>query len=331
MREPAFWWRPAGVVAGLLSPIAACYGAAVSWRMATPGQGAGIPVVCVGNLTLGGAGKTPTAIAVAELLTAAGRKPFILSRGYRGSLQGPVRVDPARHGAAEVGDEPLLLAPTAPTIVARDRATGAAAARAAGADAIVMDDGFQSPGLEKDRSILVVDGRRGIGNGMVFPAGPLRAPLTRQLRRAHALLVIGPGDPGEQLARRAQTIGLQVFHGRLEPDAATLAALRGRPVLAFAGIGDPEKFFGTLRDAGIEVRATRAFPDHHRYRRAEVLGLIARAERDGLVAVTTEKDMARLAGEPDLAALTGAARTLQVTLKVFEEDAFRAFVLGESG
>jgi tetraacyldisaccharide 4'-kinase len=329
MREPQFWWRPAGVAAGLLAPVAACYGAAAAWRMASAGTNAGIPVLCVGNLTLGGAGKTPTAVAVAQLLAAAGRKPFILSRGYRGALAGPVRVDPAHHRAADVGDEPLLLARFAPTIVARDRAAGAAAARAAGAGAIVMDDGFQNPGLEKDRSILVVDGRRGIGNGMVFPAGPLRAPLQGQLRRAQALLMVGPGSAGEEVAARARAAGLEVFHGRLEPNAETLAALKEWPVLAFAGIGDPEKFFATLRDAGIDVRAAIPFPDHHRYHRSEALDLIDRAERDGLVAVTTEKDMARLAGEPDLAALTGAARALQVTLEVFEEDAFRAFVTGD--
>ena len=173
---------------------------------------------------------------------------------------GPVRVDPARHRAAEVGDEPLLLARFAPTIVSRDRAAGADAARAAGAGSIVMDDGFQSPGLHKDRSILVVDGRRGIGNGKVFPAGPLRAPLESQLRRAQALLVVGAGTAGEAVAAAAQAHGLPVFHGRLEPDAQALAVLKGRPVLAFAGIGDPEKFFATLRDAGIDVRRGGAVP-----------------------------------------------------------------------
>ncbi len=175
MREPAFWWRPAGLMSGLLSPLAAIYGAVAASRMARAGHDAGIPVICVGNPTLGGAGKTPTAIAVAQMLDAAGRRPFVLSRGYGGALAGPVQVDPAHHRATDVGDEPLLLARFAPTIVSRDRAAGADAARAAGAGAVVMDDGFQSPALRKDRSLLVVDGRRGIGNGKVFPAGPLRA------------------------------------------------------------------------------------------------------------------------------------------------------------
>ena len=326
MREPSFWWSPAGLTAGLLSPLAAVYGAAAAGRMARPGRPAGIPVVCVGNLTLGGAGKTPTAIAVAQILDGAGRRPFLLSRGYGGELAGPVPVDPSRHRSAEVGDEPLLLARSAPTIVSRDRVAGAAAARAAGAGSIVMDDGFQNPGLHKDCSILVVDGSRGIGNGKVFPAGPLRAPLESQLRRAHAVLVVGTGTAGGAVAAAAQARGLPVFHGRLEPDVQALAVLKGRPVLAFAGIGDPGKFFATLRDGGIDVRAAIPFPDHHRYRRVEALDLIERAERDGLVPVTTEKDLVRLAGQEDLAALAGLARALPVKLTVAEDGAFRDFV-----
>jgi tetraacyldisaccharide 4'-kinase len=328
MREPAFWWRPAGLTSGLLSPLSAVYGAIASSRMAGSAHNAGVPVICVGNPTLGGAGKTPAAMAVARILDAAGRRPFLLSRGYGGALAGPVQVDTAHHGATDVGDEPLLLARVAPTIVSRDRAAGADAARATGAGVVVMDDGFQSPGLLKDRSILVVDGRRGVGNGRVFPAGPLRAPLQAQLRRAQALLVIGEGVAGEQVAAAARAHALPVFHGRLEPDAAVLAALKGHPVLAFAGIGDPEKFFGTLREAGIEVRTAIAFADHHRYRRGEARDLIEGAERGGLVLVTTEKDSARLAGQDDVAALAGVVRTLPVTLKVAEDGAFRDWVLG---
>ena len=327
MREPAFWWSASGLTSGLLSPFAAVYGAVAARRMARPGRVAGIPVVCVGNLTLGGAGKTPAAIAVAQILEAAGRRPFVLSRGYGGALPGPVQIDPRRHRSAEVGDEPLLLARFAPTVVSRDRAAGADAARAAGAGSIVMDDGFQSPGLHKDRSVLVVDGRRGIGNGQVFPAGPLRAPLESQLRRAQALLVVGSGTAGDSVAAAAQAHGSPVFHGRLEPDMQALAVLKGRPVLAFAGIGDPDKFFTTLRDAGIDVRAAIPFADHHRYRRFEAGELIERAEREGLVPVTTEKDLARLAGQDDVAALAAVAQVLPVTLKVTEDDAFRNWVL----
>ena len=324
-REPSFWWHPPGLISGLLSPLAAVYGAVTAWRMVQPGRTAGIPVICIGNLTLGGAGKTPAAIAVARILEAAGRRPIVLSRGYGGALPGPVGVDPARHRSADVGDEPMLLARFSPTIVSRDRAAGADAARAAGAGSIVMDDGFQNPALHKDRSILVVDGRRGIGNGKVFPAGPLRAPLTSQLRRAHAVLIVGTGAAGEAVAAMAED--LPVFHGRLEPDAQALAVLKGRRVLAFAGIGDPEKFFATLRDAGIEIGAAIPFPDHHRYRRFEARDLIERAGREALVPVTTEKDLARLYGQDDLAALAAITRALPVTLRVAEDAAFRDWVL----
>ncbi len=329
MRDPAFWWRPAGLAAAVLSPLAAGYGAVAAWRMGRPGANAGIPVVCAGNLTVGGAGKTPTAIAVADILKAAGHRPFFLSRGYGGALTGPVLVDAASHRAADVGDEPLLLTRTAPTFVAADRVAGAQAAKAVGAGVIVMDDGFQNPSLAKTLSIVVVDGRRGIGNARVLPAGPLRAPLDVQLRHAHAVLFIGGSD--ERIASEAQERSMPVFHGTLEPSAEAVAALRGRPVLAFAGIGDPEKFFATLSDAGLDVRARQAFPDHHRYRRIEAADLLAQAEAEGLVPVTTEKDWVRLAGDDDVAALAAVAKPLPVTLVVTESDAFRDLVLSRAG
>ena len=268
---------------------------------------------------MGGAGKTPAAIAVAQILDG-GRTAAVHAqpRLWRRARRVRSAVDPARHRSADVGDEPLLLARFAPTIVARDRAAGADAARAAGAGSIVMDDGFQNPALHKDRSILVVDGRRGIGNGKVFPAGPLRAPLESQLRRADALLVVGAGAAGEAVAARGaracrcSTAGLSRMRRRSP-------CLKGRPVLAFAGIGDPEKFFATLRDAGIEIGAAVPFPDHHRYRRFEARELIERAGREGLVPVTTEKDLARLAGQDDLAALAAITRALPVTLQVAED------------
>jgi tetraacyldisaccharide 4'-kinase len=327
MRDPAFWWRPAGMAAGLLSPLGAIYGAVASARMAQAGRDAGVPVVCIGNLTLGGAGKTPAAVLAAQILSTAGRNPFVLSRGYGGALAGPVHVDPQRHRAADVGDEPLLLARSAPTMVARDRVAGAAAACAAGAGSIVMDDGFQSPNVHKDLSILVVDGRRGVGNAQVFPAGPLRAPLDPQLGHAAAVLVIGPGAAGDAVESMARAHGLRAFHGRLQPDAAALAALRAKPVLAFAGIGDPEKFFATLLEAGVDVRARVSFPDHHRFSRADALSLVERATREGLLPLTTEKDMARLSGDADAAALAAAARAFPVRLAVTEESEFQDLIL----
>ncbi len=325
MREPDFWWRPGS--GSLLSPLAGIYGAVAALRLQSPGRGVGVPVICLGNLTVGGAGKTPAALAVGRLLLGAHERPFFLSRGYGGRLAGPVRVDPAAHSAAAVGDEPLLLARLAPTIVARDRLAGAKAARLGGANVLVMDDGFQNPALAKDLAILLVDGRRGIGNGRTIPAGPLRAPLEMQIAHAQALVVVGPPAGAAAVAPLARRHGVAIFHGRLDPDRHTLAALGGRKVLAFAGIGDPEKFFATLDEAGIEVAERAGFPDHHRYTAAEAQALIARADVANLVLLTTEKDLARLAGDPLVAALAARASALPVRLVIEEADAFRDLIL----
>ena len=326
MREPAFWWKPGS--GSLLSPLAAIYGAVAAARMHTEGQRAGVPVICLGNLTVGGAGKTPAAIAVARLLLAARERPFFLTRGYGGRLHGPVRVDPAAHDAVDVGDEPLLLAQLAPTIVARERVAGAAAAQRGGATVIVMDDGFQNPSLVKNLSILVVDGRRGIGNGRVIPAGPLRAPLNTQMSRAQVLVLVGPADgAADGLIEVARRHEVRVFLGRLEPERRVLAAVGTRKVLAFAGIGNPEKFFATLAEAGTEIAERASFPDHHRYTAAEARTLIERAEAANLVLLTTEKDYVRLAGEPELAALAARASALPVRLAIEEQDAFRDMVV----
>jgi len=328
MREPAFWWRKPGMAAHLLTPLAALYGTVAARRMRRSGESAQVPVVCIGNPTVGGAGKTPTALAVARALRDVGAKPVFLTRGYGGRLAGPVLVAPT-HGAADVGDEPLMLARVAPTVVARDRVAGAAAAIEAGADAIVMDDGFQNPSLHKDLSILVLDGRRGIGNGRVIPAGPLRAPLAAQLPRAQALLVIGETSPSAraviEVARHSVSLALT---GRLVPDAAAVAALAGARVLAFAGIADTDKFFATLREAGIAVAATRRFADHHRFSAAEAAALIAEAEQSLLTLVTTEKDRARMVGDPALAALAARAKALPVTLALDKADALRDLLEG---
>lgn len=325
MREPAFWWQPGK--GSLLSPFAGIYGAGAWLRMQAQGRNVGVPVICLGNLTVGGAGKTPAALAVARLLLAAHERPFFLSRGYGGRLRGPVLVNPAIHTAADVGDEPLMLARLAPTIVARDRVAGAEAARFDGAGIIVMDDGFQNPSLIKDLAILIVDGRRSIGNGWVIPAGPLRAPLKSQVARAHALVVVGPPDGAANVIEAARRQGLPIFHGRLEPDRNSLAALGGHRVLAFAGIGDPEKFFTTLTEAGIVLAEREAFPDHHRYTKSDAQKLIARADAQSLVLMTTEKDQARLAGNPKLAVLRNRASVLPVRFVVDEADAFQDMVL----
>ena len=333
MREPSFWWRKPGAASGLLAPVAAAYAAVARARLNQTGQRAGVPVICIGNLTVGGAGKTPAAIAVAQMLAHAGERPVFLSRGYGGTAAGPLQVDPARHRAAEVGDEPLLLARRAPTIVARDRIAGARVAVAAGASVIVMDDGFQNPSLEKDFSVLVVDAGRGIGNGRVLPAGPLRAPLAAQLRRAQAMVVIAPTAPihhrhpeRARFLTAARDENIPVFQAHLEPDAQAIAALAGSSVLAFAGIGDPRKFFATLAGSGIAVTAAHSFPDHHRYTRRQAQALCDAADRRGLVLVTTEKDLARLGGEQELAALAARAQALPVTLVFEQEDAMRSLL-----
>jgi len=323
--EPAFWWR-AGT-GGPIAPLAALYGAVAGLRMQARGRQAGLPVICLGNLTVGGAGKTPAALAVAQLLHAAHERPFFLSRGYGGRLAGPVRVNPALHRAADVGDEPILLARLAPTVVARDRVAGAAFARSAGASVIVMDDGFQNPSLAKDLSFVLVDGRRGIGNGRVVPAGPLRAPLERQLDHAQALIVVGAPDGATSVIERAERRRIPLFHGRLEPDRAVVNAIGRRKVLAFAGIADPEKFFATLNSAGIQIANLAGFPDHHRFSAAEALDLVAQAQANNLMLLTTEKDLARLAGEPKLQQLAKHATALPVRLMIEEQDRLREMVL----
>jgi len=325
MREPAFWWGEGSFASALLAPLAALYGAVAQWRLGRGGERAGAPVVCVGNLTVGGAGKTPTALALARMLAAAGERPMFLTRGYGGALAGPLLVDPARHRAREVGDEPLLLARTAPTIVARDRVKGAGIA--GDASVIVMDDGFHNPSLFKDFSVLVVDGRRGTGNGRVIPAGPLRAPLEAQLGRAHALIVVGELGRAADSAERARGANIPVLQARLRPDADVIAWLRGRQVLAFAGIADPEKFFATLAEAGVVLAATRSFPDHHRYTRAEAVALCDDAARAGLVLMTTEKDLARLSGEDQLKELAARVKALPVTLAFEDEEAMKSLLL----
>jgi tetraacyldisaccharide 4'-kinase len=312
----------------LLEPLAAIYGAVAAARMSLSGRRAGVPVICLGNLTVGGAGKTPAALTVARLLRAAQERPFFLTRGYGGRLAGPVRVNPAVHHAADVGDEPLLLARFAPTVVARDRVAGAQFAQYAGASVIVMDDGLQNPSLVKDLSIVVVDGRRGVGNAKVIPAGPLRAPLATQLDHARALLVVGPLEGAANLAKRAERYGLKVFHARLEPDRGIVAAIGKRKVLAFAGIGNPDKFFATLAEAGVTVAERVGFDDHHRFTAAQAQDLLARARAANLMLVTTEKDLMRLSGDPQLTGLAEHVNALPVRLVVEEEAPFRQLVLG---
>jgi tetraacyldisaccharide 4'-kinase len=278
----------------LLSPLAAIYGAVAAHRLQREGFDAGIPVFCVGNYHVGGAGKTPTVLALVKLLRDLGETPVVLSRGYGGRLRGPVMVEPGRHLAVDVGDEPLMLARTVPVAVARERLDGLALAKSQGATVIVMDDGFQNPAIAKDASLIVIDAHRGLGNSCVFPAGPLRAPLPPQIERTDALIVVGEGSAAEAVAAKIAARDKPVLTAQLKADDAALSSLRGQRVLAFAGIGDPERFFRTLRSNGVEVVGQRAFADHHPFTQGEVEALVAEAKRDALKLVTTEKDLARL-------------------------------------
>ncbi|MBS7543163.1 tetraacyldisaccharide 4'-kinase [Ancylobacter oerskovii] len=315
MRAPSFWWRPErSLAAHLLSPLGALVGAVAARRMREPGVSLGVPVICIGNPTVGGAGKTPTALYLARRLARRGHRPSILTRGYGGRVEGPIQVDPVRHRAIDVGDEPLLLASVAPTYVARERPAGLGMAVADGADVVLMDDGFQNPSVEKALSLLVIDAGVGIGNGLCLPAGPLRAPLAPQLARAQAVLVIGEGEAAAEVVRMAHAAGLAVLTGRLAPNAAIMSRLIGRRVLAFAGIGRPEKFFATLRGLGVASVATMAFADHHPFNAGDIAALVERAAADDLLPVTTEKDAVRLTATPEGRDLLRASIVLPVQL-----------------
>jgi tetraacyldisaccharide 4'-kinase len=323
MREPAFWWRSPSWMSRLLAPLGSLYGAISGYRMLRKGHRSAVPVICVGNYSLGGAGKTPTVIALIKLLRSAGETPVVLSRGYGGRLAGPVRVDGEAHTAADVGDEPLLLARSAPVIVSRDRVAGAEAAQKAGASVIVMDDGFQNPSLQKDVSLIVIDSHRGIGNAGVFPSGPLRAPLAMQLDRTDVLIVSGDGAAAGTLAEKVEARGGLNLRAHIVADGDAVASLRGKRMLAFAGIGDPQRFFATLTASGLDVAETRAFDDHHPFTVAEIDRLIEDARKTSLTLVTTEKDFVRLRGTAtDIANI----RPLPVRLVVDDEAVLRHFM-----
>ena len=326
MREPGFWHGPSSLKSHLLRPLGALYGAIAAKRLQHTGMNAGIPVLCVGNYHVGGAGKTPTVLALAKLLRDLGEIPVVLSRGYGGKLQGPVRVDPARHAASDVGDEPLMLAATLPVVISRDRADGVALARAQAASVILMDDGFQNPSIAKDASVIVIDSERGLGNGQVIPAGPLRAPLRPQLARTDALVIVGHGAAAGTVAADIAAQGKPVLRAHLRPDDAQVSSLRDKRVLAFAGIGDPQRFFKTLQASGIDVVRQRAFADHHAFSKAEIESLVAEATRDALTLVTTEKDFVRLRNGDALPDSAKHITPFAVTLEFDDAARLRKFV-----
>ena len=305
MKAPSFWYPkdPAsfGAVSKrvLLAPLSLLYsfGGRLRHRM-TPPERVSVPVICIGNFTAGGAGKTPIAIAVYDLLVAVGETPHFLSRGYGGSETGPTLVDASEHSATVVGDEPLLLAAHGPAWVSANRVEGAFEAERAGATVIVLDDGFQNPGLHKDMSILVVDTGAGIGNGAVMPAGPLREPLADAMPRASAIVALSSGEASKDLSPSVtapvEDAGLPIFHAKLEATPGTSDRITGRRFVAYAGIGRPEKFFATLNQLGAEVCETRVFADHHPFSENDAADLLQLADATNATLITTEKDGVRL-------------------------------------
>ncbi len=321
MKTPEFWYQSRGFMSYALAPASWLYRAGAKarrWR-ARPYR-ARIPVLCIGNIVAGGAGKTPAALALARLLREAGHKPVFVTRGYGGKEQGPVRVDPARHTAREVGDEALLLARAAPAWVGRDRAAAVRKAETEGSH-IILDDGFQNPHVLYDRAFLVIDETTGFGNGMILPAGPLREKAGDALGRASAVMLVASEDrPETPLDLEAEGFKGPVLRCRIAPEEnGTL--LRGQKVLAFAGIGRPGKFYQTCRSIGLVLAATMDFPDHHAFTTRDMARLQDAAGKRGARLITTEKDWVRVpeALRPDIA-------VLPVSLIFDDPDALRRMV-----
>ncbi len=325
MKAPEFWGPEcttisARLLAAALSPAGWIYGTVTAARAGKAATWqAPVPVICIGNVVSGGAGKTQVCIDLARRLHDAGKTPHVLTRGYGGTLSGTVRVDPAIHGAGDVGDEALLLAAEAPVWRSADRVTGAKAACAAGAGAIIMDDGFQNPSLGKSLSVLVVDGKYGFGNGHVMPAGPLREPVSGALTRADAVVIIGEGDIGTLPS------SLPRFRAAIRP-RSDAPDVDGKAVIAFAGIGRPEKFFATLQGAGADLVRTAAFADHHPFTAGDIEPLIADAKARGAMLVTTTKDAVRIPEE-----MRTAVTAYPVELGWDDARAWQSFILERSG
>jgi len=297
--SPPFWWQKTSWQALLLSPFSWVYGSISARRMEIESsEYVSVPVICVGNFVAGGAGKTPTVLALAAKARAMGLKPGILSRGHGGGISAPTIVDLKKHDSRDVGDEPLLHAKSTITAVSSYRPAGAQLLVEAGCEIILMDDGFQNPSLYKDYCLVVVDAKRGIGNGFTHPAGPLRVPVSRQIPFADAILIIGEGIGADKIIRRAAKSAkpIQVAYTKIK----NVRRLKGKWLLAFAGIADPNKFFESLLTAGAELIDRRAFGDHHHYHDEEIEDLLGKAKLQKLQLVSTSKDIARLKGLGEL-------------------------------
>ena len=332
MKAPGFWEKR-GLLAWMLYPVSLIYGRISLARFRkSPRYKAQLPVLCIGNLVAGGAGKTPTAIALGREAKAQGLSPLYLTRGYGGSESGPLTVDPSIHTAAQVGDEALLLARVATTIVSQDRVKGAAYAETLAAELdgafIIMDDGFQNPYLHKDYNLVVVDAQQSIGNGLVMPAGPLRAPLQPQVRRADRFIVIGKGASAPRLRQMAARLGKALTHATVKPAKCHL--LGGTRVLAFCGIGKPEKFRATLQELEFDIVEMKAFADHHPFTDGEAEALLERAEAKNLTIVTTAKDHVRLGALGEAGKrLASKAHVIDIAM-VFDDPAFPRQVIEQA-
>lgn len=326
---PPFWWGKPDWRAYALYPVSMLYGAIAGRRLLSAARRpVDVPVVCVGNFTVGGAGKTPLALALGRAALAAGLKPGFLSRGYGGGSGEPHRVDPVADSARHTGDEALLLAQVATTIVTPDRPEGARMLVEEGCDIIIMDDGFQSARLHFDYALLVVDAVRGLGNGHVIPGGPVRARLVDQIRFCDAVVRMGQGDAADAVVRLASRGAKAVHDASLNP--LRPEAIAGRRFLAFAGIGHPEKFFDTVRACGAEVGASRAFPDHHAYRQEDMAELTALAKAGGLELITTAKDAARLShGTPAMQAFHEKLTVLEIEAR-FEPESVAGDIIASA-
>ena len=298
---PPFWWEKPGWQAWLLSPFSLIYGKVAGRRMQTATRASvPVPVLCIGNFTVGGAGKTPTAIAIARAALDKDLKPGFLSRGYGGTLDVTTLVDLDQHRSVDVGDEPLLLAREATTVISRKRVEGAHRLVAEGVNLIIMDDGFQSARLTLDYALVVIDTQRGIGNGHLVPGGPVRAPMDEQMRQLSAILKVGNGHAADAIVRTAARAGKPIFVSSIQPRPQPNFA--GKRVLAYAGIADPSKFYRTVEALGGVVVVKRSFPDHHHFSDDETQDLVDEAAKLDLLLVTTAKDAVRLAGHHGRAA-----------------------------
>ncbi|WP_180967021.1 tetraacyldisaccharide 4'-kinase [Cohaesibacter celericrescens] len=324
MKAPEFW-KERGMLAWLLYPISLIYGRISLSRFNKPARyKAHLPVICVGNLVAGGAGKTPMAMSLGKAAVSLGLSPIFLTRGFGGTQEGPIEVSLDHHSAADVGDEALLLARIAPTVVAKDRVQGAKLAEKLcekqEGGIVIMDDGFQNPYLYKDLNLVVVDAQQSLGNDFVMPAGPLRAPLLPQVRRADLFVVIGEGERAPRLRQLAAKLGKASNHAYLKPAKCNL--LGGTRILAFCGIGHPGKFHRTLKELELEIIEKRDFADHHPYTNSEARELLDIAEQQNLTVVTTAKDHVRLKGVGE-AGDTLAKKALVIEVEIaFDDSSF---------